>query len=125
MHLLISIRPKYAEQIFSGDKKFEYRKTRFKRDFERAVVYASSPIKSLIGEFAVDDIIEDTPENLWEQTKAFGCISRTEFFRYFANCNLAVAIKIGQVTRYPKPIDPRERYGQDFTPPQSFFYKED
>lgn len=39
MKILLSIKPVFVEEIFKGDKKFEYRRTIFKRkDIKKVVV---------------------------------------------------------------------------------------
>ena len=45
MKILLSIKPTFVEEIFKGDKKFEFRRTIFKRkDIKKVVVYATKPI---------------------------------------------------------------------------------
>lgn len=59
--VLLSIKPEFVNEIMSGRKKFEYRKKVFKRkDITTIVVYATKPLGKVVGEFEVDEIIEDT-----------------------------------------------------------------
>jgi type I restriction enzyme S subunit len=54
MNVLLSIKPKYANQIVKGNKKYEFRKSVFKnRDLEMVYIYSSSPVKRIIGAFAI------------------------------------------------------------------------
>lgn len=48
MKVLISIKPKFVEQIFAGTKTFELRKKLFKRTVDTIVIYSSSPKKKLL-----------------------------------------------------------------------------
>ncbi len=58
MKVLLSIKPKYAELIFDGSKKFEFRRTIFKNiQVKTVVVYASSPVQRVIGEFQIEEIL--------------------------------------------------------------------
>ena len=57
MTVLLSIKPEFAEKIFDGTKKFEFRKSIFKNtDVQTVIVYASSPVQQVIGEFTIDSI---------------------------------------------------------------------
>ena len=45
MIALLSLRPEFAERIFDGTKKYEYRKRVFVReDVDKVVVYATDPL---------------------------------------------------------------------------------
>lgn len=121
MKVLLSIKPEFAEKIFNGTKKYEFRKSIFKnKDVDTVVVYASSPWKYVIGEFHIDKILNDNVDRIWEQTREYSGISE-EFYRlYFSRKTQAYAIKIGQVTKFKK----RKRlsdYNVNFAP-QSYVY---
>ena len=52
MKVILSIKPEFANKIFNGTKKFEFRRTLFKKkEVKKIVVYASAPISKVIGEF--------------------------------------------------------------------------
>jgi len=123
MKVLLSIKPEYARRIFSGSKRYEYRRSIFKnQDVTHIVVYASLPIGKIVGEFKVEDIIHDDVKVLWMRTKAFGGISEEKYFSYFSNKERGYAIQIGKRQRYRHPLSPEDEYG--LTPPQSFVYLE-
>lgn len=121
MRALLSIKPEYAFKIFEGEKKFEFRKIIFKNpNIKTVVVYASSPVQQVIGEFEIDDIFSLAPDILWEMTKEFSGISEEFFFEYFAEREVAHAIKIKKTRRYRKPLCLKEDF--NLTPPQSYMY---
>ncbi|MDD5162962.1 MAG: ASCH domain-containing protein [Candidatus ainarchaeum sp.] len=121
MNVLLSIKPEYAEKIFSGEKQYEYRRLIFKnRDISQVIVYASSPIKKVIGEFEIKKIFFDDIESLWNKTKYHSGISEENFFKYFLNKERGYAIKIGKFFKYEQPLCLKEKYG--LMPPQSFAY---
>jgi len=121
MRVLLSIKPEFAKLIFDGTKKFEFRKTIFKnKDIKTVVVYASSPLQKVIGEFEIEDIINDNLDLLWEKTKEHAGIDRAYFNQYFAAKNEGYAIKIKSVTKYEKYQSLKDDY--NLTPPQSFLY---
>lgn len=121
MKVLLSIKPEFAYKIFDGSKKYEFRKVIFKNPHVRTVVvYASSPVQQVIGEFDIDVIWSLDPEEIWNKTKKFSGISEKFFYDYFADRDVAHAIKIKNVRRYRKPLDINKDF--NVTPPQSYVY---
>lgn len=121
MKVLLSIKPEYAFKIFEGKKRFEFRKIIFKNpDVRTVIVYASSPIQQVIGEFEIEDIFSLEPTQLWEKTKKYSGISEDFFFEYFAEKEVAHAIKIKSVKKYRKPLDLKSDF--NVLPPQSYVY---
>ncbi|HJX13686.1 MAG TPA: hypothetical protein VJ377_09210 [Dehalococcoidales bacterium] len=124
MDVLLSVKPHFAERIFNGTKKYEYRKTFFSRtDVNKVIVYASSPVKKIIGEFYIAGIISDKPESIWRRTGTSAGIDKDFFFRYFLGKEKGYAIKIRNPKKYEVMLDPRYII-PNFTPPQSFIYIE-
>ena len=122
MNVLLSVKPKYANEIVSGRKKYEFRKSIFKREnIEKMYIYSSSPVKKIIAIVDIVGILSDSPQELWEQCHEDAGISEREFFNYFKNSDTGYAIKISNVQEFPAPIDPYH-LDEDFRPPQSFYY---
>lgn len=120
MRVLLSIKPEFAELIFSGEKHYEYRKQIFKQEVDTVVVYASSPVQKIIGEFSIDNIFHDELTSLWNKTKKYSGISQQYFNEYFQNKSKGYAIKVLETRLYPEPINLNCVYSS--TPPQSFAY---
>lgn len=121
MKVLLSIKPQFAIKIFDGTKRFEFRKSIFKNsNINTVVVYASSPMQKVIGEFTIDEIMEEEPEALWEMTKKHSGITKDFFDEYFFNKERAFAIKVKDITRYKVPKDLID-FDLNFAP-QSFVY---
>lgn len=121
MRVLLSIKPEYAFKIFDGTKKFEFRKVIFKNpNIKTVVVYASSPIQQVIGEFEIDDIFSFNPEAIWEMTKKYSGITEDFFYKYFANREIAHAIKIKNTKKYKEPLSIKDDF--NVVPPQSYVY---
>ena len=109
---------------FEGKKKFEFRKIIFKNpNVKTVVVYASSPVQQVIGEFEIDDILSCAPDEIWRLTKKYSGISEQFFYDYFADREIAHAIKIKDATKYDKPLSLKENY--KVSPPQSYLYLEE
>ena len=121
MKVLLSIKPEFAEKIFNGTKKYEFRKSIFKnKNVDTIVVYVSSPLQSVIGEFKIAGILNDDVDRIWEQTHDGSGITERFYRMYFARKTNAYAIKIGHVTRY-KHRKRLSDYNVNFAP-QSYVY---
>ena len=121
MKVLLSIKPEFASKIFDGSKKYEYRRTIFKRgEVATVVVYASNPIRRVIGEFEVGEILHEEPANLWQKTYNHAGITKQQFMEYFLNRNKGYAIGIKQPRKYETPLSLDEFMLS--WPPQSFTY---
>jgi len=92
--IIMSIKPKYWQQIVAGTKKVEYRKRLWqdKTASTKIIVYATAPISKIVGEFVTGNIISDRYPSLWLKTKAVGGISADDYFDYFAKSPIAHAI---------------------------------
>lgn len=122
MNVILSIRPNFCKMIFSDQKKYEYRKRVFTRsDVDKVYIYATKPICRIVGYFTIDTVIEDKKSYMWEITHKDGGINKEYFDAYFKNCDMAHAIKIGEVVKLDNPIDPKEVI-KDFHAPQNFMY---
>lgn len=121
MRVLLSIKPEYAFKIFDGTKKFEFRKVIFKNpNVKTVIVYASSPVQQVIGEFEIDDIFSLNPQVLWKMTKNHSGITEDFFYEYFADRKIAHAIKIKNIKKYLKPLSIKDDF--NVVPPQSYVY---
>jgi predicted transcriptional regulator len=118
--ILLSINPEYVEKIFMGIKKYEFRKSVSKVPVNKIIIYATSPIKKVVGEAIVENILADSPKNIWQQTKNESGVSAKFFNAYYMGKLQAVAYKLGAVTKYDNPKE-LSSYGISQAP-QSFIY---
>lgn len=122
MDVLLSIKPKFAEAIIDGRKRYEFRKIKFaNKDINWVYIYSTSPVKKIIGIFKISSIIEDSPSALWDRLKDHAGISEEEFFNYFRDNEKGFALEIKDVQKFENPIDPKTLI-PNFVPPQSFHY---
>lgn len=120
--VLLSIRPEFVDKIFSGIKRYEFRRVLFKVEaVGKIIIYASSPIQKVVGEFEVAEILSLDTEHLWEKTQNFSGIEKEYFDEYFVGRSVGHAIKIKKAKRYRQPLDLEETYNIK-RPPQSFAY---
>lgn len=118
--ILISINPEHVQNIIAGIKKYEYRKIPAKQDITSIIIYETTPIKQIVAEAEIIDVLELPPEELWEQTKKESGISKAFFDRYFNNKTVAFAYKLGKIKVYDTPRTLMD-YGIKAAP-QSFVY---
>ncbi len=122
MKVLLSIKPEFVEKILDGSKRFEFRKNVFKnKNVKSIVVYSTMPVGKVVAEFDIEHILMDAPDTVWEKTADFSGISRSFFDEYFTGRDRAVAIGIGEVRQYERPMDLTE-LGIGSTAPQSYRY---
>lgn len=121
MKVMLSIKPEFADKIFNGSKKFEFRRSIFKnQNVKKVIVYASSPVQKVIGEFEIDQIINLELNALWQKTSRHSGISEDYFYQYFGDKEQGYAIKIKKVKKYKQPMCIKADF--KLTPPQSFAY---
>ena len=123
--LLISVRPEYAERIFAGVKTVELRRTRprlLRGDL--VLIYVTSPVKALAGACEVVEVIQGTPEALWEIVQDQAGISVEEFRNYYAGATVGFGIYLKNVYRFPDPLHLEQLRTEwpRFHPPQSYRY---
>ncbi|MBA2846662.1 type I restriction enzyme S subunit [Methanococcus maripaludis] len=123
MTILLSIKPKYVKEILKGSKKYEFRKSIFKKydKNELVFIYSSYPVKRIVGTFSVGDIIENCPKILWNEFKNVSGIKESEFFKYFKEKDNGYAIQINKLNEFKNPVNPKD-INPDFRAPQSFCY---
>ncbi len=124
MKIILSIKPEFANKIFEGEKKFEFRRSIFKnKDVSKVIVYASAPVSMVIGEFEIGEIHFKDLNTLWKETKDFSGITEDYFYDYFAGKENGFALEVKRVKRYKKELCIKESFGK--VPPQSFAYYEE
>jgi len=121
MKILLSIKPQYVSEIQKGTKKYEYRKNIFKKDVDKIIIYCTQPIGKIVAEFEVNEIINDSPMEVWEKTARCSGIPKDKYEEYFKNSKKCYAIAISNLVEYSRPIDPY-LVDKDFCAPQSYQY---
>lgn len=118
--VLLPINPNHVDDIFTGIKKFEYRKTRCRKEIHGIIIYATSPVSRIVGEVEVTQIIEGTPEDVWNRTSYAAGISNDFFGEYYRGRKKAVAYALGQHMKYQKTLELKD-IGVKHAP-QSYIY---
>lgn len=105
----------------SGTKTVEFRKRPFGRHVTHVVVYASSPVKQVLGYFEVSGVDQASPSELWRRYSEVGGIERPAYDEYFGAATEAVAIQVSRVHAFAKPM-PLTGIFPSGRPPQSYAY---
>lgn len=67
-----------------------------------------------------EGFLTSSPNHIWEMTKKYSGISEVFFNEYFADREVAHAIKIRKTRKYKKPLSLKENF--NVSPPQSYLY---
>lgn len=102
MKIILSIKPKYTEKILNWEKLYELRKVFAKKQINKVIIYESSPISKIVGEFEIEKVLYESLERLWDITKDFSCVDKGFFEKYFKWKEYWYAIKIKNPKRYKK-----------------------
>jgi len=123
--LFISIKPEFANKIISRTKTIELRKIKPKVSLgDYVLIYATVPVKSVIGFGVVKSVIDTTPELMWENHSQQLGIDKSRFDAYYSQTQRAVGIEISAVCKIPNKIylDDIKSFFPRFSPPQTFRY---
>lgn len=121
MHI-ISIYPNYVQAILEGQKRVECRKSALglvRGDLLQ--LYATAPVKAILGQARVLEVHRGSPEELWDQFEHRTCVKKDDYFAYYAGKAEAVLLALGEVQRYSRPVrlhDLRDTEPK-FSPPQT------
>ena len=118
--IIISINPEHVKNIINGTKKFEYRTKAAKSDVNKIIIYETTPVKRVVAEAEIVEVLSMNPKDLWNETKTQAGISKEFFDNYFQNRKVAYAYRLGKVKVY-KESKALEEFGLRCAP-QSFAY---
>lgn len=118
--IILSIHPSFVDKILRGEKRFEFRKILAKKEPQKMIIYSTSPISRVVAEADIEDILIDTPDNLWERTSSYAGVDKAFFNEYFNNRPRGIAYQLTNIIEYESPKSLKD-YGLQ-NAPQSFVY---
>ena len=123
-NLLLSIKPKYAKKIYTGEKTVELRKTKPDIGYGDTVfIYETSPVKAITGFFIVDYISEiRNPQTMILDNKNSACITIEDYKKWIGNSKKLVMIYIGDRKMIPAIQLDKLRKELNINAPQSYRY---
>jgi predicted transcriptional regulator len=126
-HLFISVKPEFAKKIIAKEKKIELRKVRpHVKMGDYVIIYASSPLKSVIGFGMIQQIIETSPEQMWEKYSSILGIDKLRFDEYYDGKERAIGIEINEIQKItPIHLEDLRNVAPNFQPPQVYRYISD
>lgn len=119
-NIVLPIKSEYVRQILQGTKKYEFRKIKCKEKINYMYIYETAPVKKVVAKVKVIDIIEGTPDEVWNKCYHSAGIEKSGYDKYFLNRSKAYAFCLGECIKFESPKELSD-YGINFTP-QSFVY---
>jgi len=113
-----------AEELLSGRKKVEFRRKKpALKDGDVIYLYATAPVKAIIGTVICRGIDEGTPRALWRRYRKVAGVEWHSLLEYFDGRATGYAIAVSTQTRWAEAlsIDEIRLELPGFTPPQSYF----
>jgi predicted transcriptional regulator len=124
-YVLISILPKWADQILSGTKKWEYRRVVINAEKgSKLILYASGKLHAIVGEATIEKVLIGSVDLLIQHTAKEVLETSDELKKAFAGKKIGCAIKVEDPIRYSTPLSLSmiRKEIPNFKPPQSFYY---
>lgn len=122
-HILISLIPRHAENIFDGRKHVELRRrTMHIAPGTTAWIYVKLPVGAITGRVTISAIHTSSPASLWRRFGAVSGLSRSEFFEYFSGVTEGVALELIDTKELRQSISltSLREISSGFQPPQFF-----
>ncbi|WP_419946399.1 hypothetical protein [Candidatus Poriferisodalis sp.] len=122
--LVLSLKPRFAEAILTGDKTVELRRIMPRITIPTlALLYATGPECSLVGTCVVHSVARLPTHELWRCHGTKTALTKPEFDAYLAGRDNGVALFLEQPDRLPAPVPLHAlRRAENFRPPQSLAY---
>jgi len=117
----MSIHPRYADAILEGTKEVEFRKRALASDISIVLLYATAPVRRLVGTFQLSDTLTANPRDLWQQFAPVGGIEKDAFDAYYLGRDVGVALLVASPRRFDIPVR-LEQLSPSPGPPQSVAY---
>ena len=123
--VVLSLKPRFAEAILAGTKTVELRRTTPKIEVPtRALLYASSPVRALLGTCIITSVKSAHLTDLWREFGSRADLSYPEFRRYFEGVEVGTALTLDEQRPLSRrvPLQDLRAKPRGFRPPQSFAY---
>ena len=123
-YLFIAVKPDYANKLIFGKKDIELRKMKPNvQPGDYVIIYASAPVKAVVGFGKVKSIIMCSPQEMWNKHSERLGIDIQGFYSYYNGYNNAVGIEFEMI----KPVAPiglleLKNVDPNFHPPQIYRY---
>lgn len=123
--IVLSLKPRFAQAILAGVKTVELRRTVPKIVIPtRALLYAASPVRALLGTCVITSVRSADLAALWHEYGPRSELPYHEFQQYFEGVATGTALTLSepQALSRPIPLQDLRAKPRGFRPPQSFAY---
>ncbi len=127
-NVILSIKPEYALSIIKGKKTIELRR---KFPIENmgggiAIIYASSPLKKIIGYASILEVRKLPIFSIWKIYKKQACVEKKFFNSYFEGLEEGFVIELKRPVELANPLESNAlKKEHSFFAPQSYRYASD
>lgn len=102
--ILLSIKPRFAKEIYSGKKHIELRKRVPNVPVGTPIyMYETLPVGKVTGLFGFTGCIVEEKKYFWERYKDLICVTEKEFFEYYKKSFFAFGWMVGVAVKFEKP----------------------
>lgn len=122
-HILISLEPRHADNIFAGRKRVELRRRTMNVSPGATLwIYVKLPVGSIVGHAKIEKVHTSSPAALWRRYGSVSGLSKHEFFAYFGDVEQGIALVLEQSTRLriSLSLETLRKVAGGFQPPQFF-----
>ncbi len=113
--VLLSIRPRWARMILTGQKTVEVRRRPPDAQGALLVLYATAPVGAIVGCTRITRVHHGSPSALWERLGAQSAMRKGEFVSYLAGARAPGALELADIKALsPQPLG--------FRAPQSWLW---
>lgn len=122
-HILISLAPRHAKNIFAGVKHIELRRRPMKVEPGAIVwIYVTLPVGMLMGRAKIAALHTASPSSLWRKFGAVSGLEKNEFLAYLDGLTegVVLVLKEVKVLREPLSLEALRAIAVGFNPPQFF-----
>jgi len=121
--LLLSLKPRFADAIFSGEKRFELRRVKPKLTLgDLVLVYVTAPRSQLEGAFEVSEVFELELKALWSLVSKSCALSKAEFLQYYEGKEIGYAVGIKRAWQMESSVGLDQLRAEQILPPQGYRY---
>lgn len=127
-HILISLAPRHAKNIFDGLKHIELRRRPMNVEPGTTVwIYVTLPVGQLMGRAKIAAIHTASPNSLWRKFGSVSGLVKSEFLGYLDGLAQGVVLALEDVRTLREPLSLAVLRGlaQGFNPPQFFIRIDD
>ncbi len=123
--IVLSLKPRFAEAILAGTKTVELRRTTPKIEVPmRTLLYASTPVRALLGTCIITSVTSANLADLWREFGSRAGLPHPEFKSYFDGVEVGTALTLAQQQPLTRRVPLQDLRAEPigFRPPQSFAY---